>query len=150
MRHAAGARGAAALALLPLLAACGGAASTSAQAQPTRPATGTPSGSVTSAPADTPTPSTATPTGCATELQITVKGTRVTPAPGTTEVAAGCAVRLTVTADRPNELHVHVADVVEPLAPGRPLTVTFTAGQPGVYEVELHDPELLLVKLAVR
>jgi hypothetical protein len=154
--HAAPARRAAVLLLLPLLAACGGtatggsAASTSGQAQPTRTATSTPLAGGTSTPASTPTRSTPTPTGCVTELQITVKGTRVTPAPGTTAVDAGCEVRLTVTSDRPNELHVHVADLEKAITPGTPLTVAFTPEQAGVYEIELHDPELLLVKLAVR
>jgi len=150
VRSAAAARGTLALALLPLLAACGGAAPSSVGApSPSRTATSTPPASATrtapSAPSSTPSRS-----GCRTGLQITVKGTRVTPAPGTIEVQSGCEVALTITADRPNQVHVHVADLMEELAAGRPLTVTFTAEQTGVYEVELHDPELLLVKLAVR
>ncbi len=155
MRHAAGARRAAALALLPLLVACGGAASSAAPS--TAPATGSPTGSVTGSPSPTGTatgtalPSaSASTSGCITKLEITVRGNQVTPRPGTVDVRSGCQVEMLITADRANELHVHVADLVEKVAAGRPLTVAFTAGQPGVYEVELHDPELLLVKLAVR
>jgi hypothetical protein len=65
-------------------------------------------------------------------------------------VKAGCEVDLTITADRSNEVHVHVVELEKPIAAGQPLRISFTPTQPGVYEVELHEPELLLVKLAVR
>jgi hypothetical protein len=65
-------------------------------------------------------------------------------------VRAECVVRLTVTADRTSEVHVHVVDLEKPITAGTPLTIRFTPTQQGVYEVELHDPDLLLVKLAVR
>ncbi|MGZ4602851.1 MAG: hypothetical protein ACXV0U_04535 [Kineosporiaceae bacterium] len=57
---------------------------------------------------------------------------------------------MTVTADRTSQVHVHVVDIEKPITAGKPLTIDFTPTQPGVYEVELHDPDLLLVKLAVR
>jgi hypothetical protein len=59
-------------------------------------------------------------------------------------------VHLTVTADRTSQVHVHVLDLEKPLTAGQPLTIDFTPTQQGVYAVELHDPDLLLVKLAVR
>jgi plastocyanin len=128
-----------AAALLPLLAACGGTASSSSAS-----AAGSSSAS---GPASSPA---STASGCGTSLQITVKGSTVTPAPGTTDVKAGCQVDLTITADRTSEVHVHVVDLEKPITAGQPLHVTFTPTQTGVYEVELHDPDLLLVKLAVR
>jgi heme/copper-type cytochrome/quinol oxidase subunit 2 len=85
-----------------------------------------------------------------TDVTITVKGNAVTPAPSTVDVPAGTPVHLTVTADRTTQLHVHVVNIEKPVTAGTPTTVTFTPTQPGVYEVELHDPDLLLVKLAVR
>ena len=120
--------------LLPVLVGCGGTAATTGG---TSPGTSASSGS-------------GTATSCGTGLQITVKGSTVTPAPGTTEVKAGCQVDLTVTADRTSEVHVHVIELEKPITAGQPLHITFTPTQPGVYEVELHDPDLLLVKLAVR
>jgi len=65
-------------------------------------------------------------------------------------VTAGCVVRLTVTADRSSEVHVHVVNLEKPVKAGTPATIQFSPTQQGVYEVELHDPDLLLVKLAVR
>ncbi len=148
------------LALLPVLAVltgCGGAApatSTGTAATSSAPTSSAPTSSVPASSPATSSPAAGTPasttTGCGTALQITVRGTTVTPAPGTTDVKAGCEVDLTITADRSSEVHVHVAELEEPITAGKPLRVTFTPRQTGVYEVELHEPELLLVKLAVR
>ena len=137
-------RPALALALLSL-AACGGTAPAGSAGPAATSATSSPA---TSSPAAS-TPASTT-SGCGTALQITVKGSTVTPAPGTTDVKAGCEVDLTITADRSNEVHVHVVELEKPIAAGQPLRISFTPTQPGVYEVELHEPELLLVKLAVR
>jgi hypothetical protein len=112
-----------AVALVGVLAACGGSATSA----------GTGSAS-----------------GCGTGLQITVRGSAVTPPPGTTEVKAGCQVELTITADRTSEVHVHVVDLEKPITAGQPLQISFTPTQQGIYDVELHDPDLLLAKLAVR
>ena len=92
----------------------------------------------------------ATASGCGVSQEISVSGSKVTPPPSTLDVKVGCEVRLTVTADRSTEVHVHVVDIEKPITAGTPLTLTFTPTQQGVYEVELHDPDLLLVKLAVR
>jgi hypothetical protein len=143
-----------AVALLGVLAACGGSAATgtaggtaTATASPGGPATSGSSAGTSSAGTNTGTDSA---TGCGSGLQITVKGSTVTPPPGTVDVKAGCEVDLTITADRTSEVHVHVVDLEKPITAGKPLRVTFTPTQQGVYEVELHDPDLLLVKLAVR
>ena len=74
----------------------------------------------------------------------------MTPPPGTTDVEAGCQVELAITADRSSEVHVHVVELEKSITAGQPLRISFTPAQPGVYEVELHEPELLLAKLAVR
>jgi hypothetical protein len=88
--------------------------------------------------------------GCGVGAKITVTGSKVSPPPSTLDVKAGCEVRLVVTADRTSEVHVHVVELEKPITAGQPATIVFTPSQQGVYEVELHDPDLLLVKLAVR
>jgi plastocyanin len=123
-----------------VLAGCGGAASSAAAG-----ASSTGASSASSAPA-----SSASPTGCEVAQQITVTGSKVSPPPSTVDVKAGCEVRLTVTADRTSEVHVHVVDLEKSITAGQPAMIGFTPTQQGVYEVELHDPDLLLVKLAVR
>ena len=92
----------------------------------------------------------ASATACGVHRTITVTGSMVSPPPSTVDVPAGCPVTLTVTADRTSEVHVHVVELEKPITAGTPLTLTFTPTQQGLYEVELHDPDLLLVKLAVR
>ena len=138
MTHA-GRRAVAVLALsVPtVLAGCGG----------TAPPAGT---SATGGASSSASPGSGGGTGCSTARTITVRGSAVTPPPTTVDVRAGCVVRLTVTADRTSEVHVHVVDLEKPITAGQPLHITFTPTQQGVYEVELHEPDLLLVKLAVR
>jgi YbbR domain-containing protein len=74
----------------------------------------------------------------------------VTPAPATVDLPVGETLALTVTSDTDNELHMHGFDIEKPLVAGRPLTVSVTGRQPGVYEVETHEPPLRLLQIAVR
>jgi plastocyanin len=127
-----------------VLAGCGGAASSSGSSA----GAGASSTGASSA-SSTPNPS-ASPSSCDVAHQITVTGSKVSPPPSTVDVKAGCEVRLTVTADRTSQVHVHVVNLEKPITAGQPVTIDFTPTQQGVYEVELHDPDLLLVKLAVR
>ena len=120
------------------LAGCGGTASSST------------SDAGAGATAGRPTPAAGTTSGCGVGQQIVVSGSKVTPPPSTLDVKAGCQVQLTITTDRSTEVHVHVVDIEKPIPAGKPLTISFTPTQQGVYEVELHDPDLLLLKLAVR
>ncbi|GGS64438.1 hypothetical protein GCM10010156_24410 [Planobispora rosea] len=83
-------------------------------------------------------------------LTITIAGGRVTPAPGRAEVVRGHAVRLVVTSDTADELHVHGFDLTRPLEPGRPVTVDFIADRTGLFEVETHGSGLVLTQLLVR
>ena len=83
-------------------------------------------------------------------LKITVRGRTITPTPGRKSVSVGDRVRLVVTTDTANTLHVHGVEIEKDTKPGVPLTVDFTVTDPGVYAVELHHPELLLVQLVVR
>jgi heme/copper-type cytochrome/quinol oxidase subunit 2 len=48
------------------------------------------------------------------------------------------------------ELHVHGVELARPVIPGKPTVVQFRFEEPGVFNVELHDPELLLVRLVAR
>jgi plastocyanin len=128
-----------------VLAGCGGAAPS-----PSASSGAVPSGSAAAATPSSGTASSAGASGCGVGQKITVTGSKVSPPPSTLDVEAGCEVTLTVMADRTSEVHIHVVELEKPIIAGQPLTVVFTPTQQGVYEVELHDPDLLLVKLAVR
>lgn len=99
-----------------------------------------------------PTSATATTTTAvaARTITITVRGKDVMPAPGVVSLKPGQILRLIVTADRDDELDAHGFGVSKPLMPGRPTTVDLVAGEPGQYEVETHDPSLLLLRVQVR
>jgi plastocyanin len=85
-------------------------------------------------------------------LDITVAGKTVTPAPGTIIASPGESVTMTLTTDRSGELHVHAAnpELETEISPGTK-TYTFTlVDEPGSYEVELHEPDLLLASIQVQ
>ncbi|HEU5157914.1 MAG TPA: hypothetical protein VFU43_13035 [Streptosporangiaceae bacterium] len=146
---------AAVLAVAVLAAACGGEADpgtatgspgSSAAAGGTAGATNTP-GAGGSGPAS----SAAAPTPAAdvVEIRVTVAGGKVSPRPTVRRVRSGQTVRLTVTADEADEVHVHGYERTLKLTPGRPATLEFRAGQAGRFEVETHESSLQLLQLQV-
>lgn len=75
---------------------------------------------------------------------------KVQGVPARVEVDRGTQVRIEVTSDRSDELHIHGYDKTVPLTAGSPAAVAFVADLPGVFEVETHDSGLLLFQLVVR
>ncbi len=107
-------------------------------------ATGSPAGSAGETSGE-PTPNQKT-----VQITVSVRDGKVTPKPRRVSIPLGDQVRLQVTSDVDDELHVHGFDVEEPLEAGRTTTVELTADQQGVFEVETHETELELLQLAVR
>lgn len=83
-------------------------------------------------------------------IALAVSGGKVTPAVGRVEVERGTMVRLVVTADVADELHVHGYDKDVELRAGRPVTLHWVADLPGVFDVETHRTGTVLVQLMVR
>jgi heme/copper-type cytochrome/quinol oxidase subunit 2 len=73
----------------------------------------------------------------------------VTPAPERVPVPLGSPVRLTVTSDVADEIHVHGYELEQPVAAGGSTTFRFTADQAGLFEVEAHETALQLLQLQV-
>ncbi|MGH8777415.1 MAG: cupredoxin domain-containing protein [Jiangellaceae bacterium] len=86
----------------------------------------------------------------AREVEITISDGRVDTAEDRVEVASGSTVRLVVTSDIDDELHVHGVDETADLVAGEPTTLEFTVDEPGSYDVETHRSGTLLVQLLVR
>jgi SHS2 domain-containing protein len=86
----------------------------------------------------------------AVEITVSVSDGKVQPKPHRVDVPLGSQVRLQVTSDVDDELHVHGYDIEETLEAGRTTMVDFTADQQGVFEVETHETELELLQLEVR
>ncbi|MCG5212148.1 cupredoxin domain-containing protein [Streptosporangium soli] len=84
------------------------------------------------------------------EIRLGVAGGRTVSPLARVEVAKGARIRLIVTSDVPDEVHVHGYDLARPLTPGKAVTLDFTASESGLFEVETHESGLVLTQLAVR
>ena len=135
-----------------LLAAC--AAGSGTDAEPSSDTSG-PTTSAVSDDATSPTSSgtdgtTGDPVEGVTRLSVTVVDGKVSPPLRRVKLSVGDTVRMRVTADVADEVHVHGVDKSVGLEPGTPTVVRFTVTEPGVFEVELEDAGLALVQLEVR
>ena len=70
--------------------------------------------------------------------------------PTQTTVNKDSPVRIVVTSDVADEVHVHGYDLKADVGPGLPGTVQFQATIPGTFEVELEGLGLLLFELEVK
>ncbi|NHC43716.1 cupredoxin domain-containing protein [Motilibacter aurantiacus] len=84
------------------------------------------------------------------EVKVTIAGGKVTPPPSHVDVKKGTVVRIIVTSDVDDELHVHGYDVEGELPAGSPGSIEFTADETGSFEVETHESGLLLFQLLVK
>jgi hypothetical protein len=84
------------------------------------------------------------------QVTVSVRDGKVVPKPHRVDVPLGSRVRLQVTSDVDDVLHVHGFDVEEPLDAGHTTTVELVADQSGVFEVETHESGLQLLQLEVR
>jgi heme/copper-type cytochrome/quinol oxidase subunit 2 len=82
-------------------------------------------------------------------VQIRVTGDQVETAERRVKVPLGSEVRLEVTADRADEVHLHGYDRKVDTEPGTPVVLEFQADTPGVFELELEEAALKLVELQV-
>ncbi len=137
-------RHAVALAAVGALAACGGSGD-DATVSPTGSASPSNSASSASTPSS---PSSSSSAG--RTVTITVAGTKVSPAPRTVDLAVGEKLTLVITSDHADELHIHGFEIEKELAPGKAVSVDLVGDQRGVFEVETHESELRLLKIAVQ
>lgn len=84
------------------------------------------------------------------EVVVTVAKRKVTPPTGRIEVARGNLVRITVTSDVADELHVHGYDKTLTLPAGAPASIELRVDRTGLFEVETHSSHLVLFQLVVR
>lgn len=138
------------------LAACGGDGSPAASPSATTPApvTTTASLSPTASPTGSPWPAgcrspMAMPAG-ATVIAATVSGGTVSPPRRTYDVELKSLVRLVVTSDKADELHLHTYDRKAILQPGCPGVIDFEAGIPGSVEVELEHAGVHVLQVRAR
>jgi hypothetical protein len=132
------------LAAVLALTACGGTDDDTATVGPTVTATTAPP----EAPAE---PAEADVTEDDAEVvNITVAGGEVSGVEPRTQIAVGTRVRLSITTDAADEVHVHGYELTQRLAAGETASLEFVADRPGIFEVELHDTQLVLTRLQVQ
>lgn len=85
----------------------------------------------------------------AKRLSVTIADGTVSPNATRVEVADGTPIRIRVTSDVSDELHVHGYDESLEVEPGKPGTLEFVADEAGRFEIELHDADRLVYQLIV-
>lgn len=73
--------------------------------------------------------------------RIGLRGGKVAGGVKRIEVRSGQIVRIVVSADAPDQIHVHGYDIEREAAPGRPARFTFKATSEGEFELESHTAE---------
>lgn len=111
--------------------------------------------STTGADSATTDPSTTAPSSTTTTEEVPVidvafAGGQVTGGVRTETVALGETVRLRVTSDVADHVHVHTYDVLADVTPGQPAELEVVATIPGRHEVELEERGRPLLILEVR
>jgi hypothetical protein len=122
------------LALLLLLGGCAGKAPSSTGASATSSSSGA-AGTASGAPGQ--------------RIEVSFAHGKISGATGRVPVAKGRTVTLVVTSDVADQVHLHGYDIEKELGPGKPATLQFTATLSGVFEVELHETNVVLVRLQV-
>ena len=139
---------AAAACLLTVLAvaACGSdeEPSEDAGSSPTVSVTPTTDEAASATPSATPTPDDSQ------AVSITVSGGEVSGDTGRVEVPVGTRVRLSITSDAADEVHVHGFELTRAVSPGQATQIEFVADRTGIFEVELHDAGTVLTRLQVQ
>jgi plastocyanin len=75
----------------------------------------------------------------ATRIQI--RGGEVVGGPADIKVTKGDVVRIVVSADAPDDIHLHGYDIEKKVAPGKPAQFKLTADVEGIFEIESHVAE---------
>ena len=84
------------------------------------------------------------------QIDITIEGDTVTPNGERVDVGAGEPIELVVKSDKAGDLHVHSSPEQELTFGAGTTTLKLTIDEPGVVDVELHEPEVVVLQLEVR
>jgi hypothetical protein len=96
-------------------------------------------------------PSDARTASAGTTVGIVIKDGKVTPQGKRVEVKAGEPVKLSITSDADEEIHVHSDPEHEyEVGPGDSITETLTIDTPGQVAVEAHHLDVTIVQLVVK
>lgn len=83
-------------------------------------------------------------------VAVVVRNGEVVAQGGDVALRQGDHVVLQVSADVSDEIHLHGYDITQPVEPGMPAELEFTADRPGQFEAELEHARLQLVTFQVQ
>ena len=83
-------------------------------------------------------------------ITVAYAGGVISPPESKVPVKLGSKVQIKVTSDVAEIVHNHFNNQEQDVAAGGTVTFDFTADKPGVYEVELHKSDKLLLELQVQ
>ncbi|MGQ0744439.1 MAG: hypothetical protein ACT4OS_08925 [Acidimicrobiales bacterium] len=137
------------VATLMVLVACGDAARPATDV--TSPPPVAPSSSVITPSSEEPSTTAVVPsTPAVRTVELSAIGGQAPEGPGLVRVALGEAVRLLVTADTADEVHLHTYDLRAAVGPGQVGQIDFVATIGGRHELELEARHSLLATIEVR
>ncbi|MEA2478834.1 MAG: hypothetical protein QOJ07_756 [Thermoleophilaceae bacterium] len=84
-----------------------------------------------------------------TTTQIDVKGGQASGGVKKISVKDGDQVRILVTVDKPQDIHLHGYDIEKPAKPSTPVVFQFKADKQGVFELESHASNQKIAQLTV-
>jgi hypothetical protein len=87
--------------------------------------------------------------GAVKVLHVKIAAGKVTPNAESVKVPVGTKVRIDVTSDAADELHVHGYDKELEVKPKAPGALEFVADQTGRFEIEMHKTDTLVYQLEV-
>lgn len=131
-----------------LLVGCSGSDPSTIETPTLTPSASTPAAMAT--PSATPSVTPTLPPGVDRLVRVVVRNGRVVGDAQRVRVRLGSVVRLLITSDVADEVHLHTYDKTVDVAAGATASLTFTASIPGVIEVELEDAGLTLLRLQVQ
>jgi plastocyanin len=73
--------------------------------------------------------------------RIRIQGGQLVGGPADITVTKGDEVTIVVSADAPDDIHLHGYDIEKKVGPGKPATFKFTADIEGIFEIESHKAE---------
>jgi plastocyanin len=127
------------VAVVVAVASGGGDDGGSQAAQTTQETTETGSGADTGADATEQPHETVPPEPPVTRIRL--EGGQVAGGPADIKVAKGDTVRIVVSADAHDDIHLHGYDIEKPVEPGQPARFKFKANIEGIFELESHVAE---------
>lgn len=83
-------------------------------------------------------------------IKISITADSVSPMGERVEIPAGKPVPIEITADREGSLHVHSTPEQELDFKDGTTEHELTIDRPGIVEVEMHDPDIVVLQLEVR